>query len=93
LRFLKTAAAAAKPNAPNQMNAFIEKLAHQKITETSLMKGKLEALYHHHVQAKGWGEAFKVIMEQVCFQESKMDINERIAWLQKAEGCIIKQRT
>jgi hypothetical protein len=57
------------------------------------MKGKLDALYQHHVRAKNWGDAFLVILDHICFQVGKIDINDRIAWLQKAEGCLIKFRT
>ena len=59
----------------------------------NLSKGKLEMTYLNYVNAQLYGEAFLAIINQVCFQtdcggHSKIEIGDRIIWLQKAEGAL-----
>lgn len=62
----------------------------------NLSKGKLEMTYLNYVNAQLYGEAFLAIMNQVCFQSdglSKIEIGDRIIWLQKAEGALQSYKT
>lgn len=34
-----------------------------------------------------------MIVQQVCLTENRLEVRERITWLQKAEGCLIKMDT
>jgi hypothetical protein len=57
----------------------------------NLSKGKLEMTYLNYINAQLYGEAFLAIMNQVCFKSddlSKIEIGDRIIWLQKAEGAL-----
>jgi hypothetical protein len=52
--------------------------------------------YLNYVNAQLYGEAFLAIMNQVCFQSdglSKIEIGDRIIWLQKAEGALQSYKT
>jgi len=62
----------------------------------NLSKGKLEMTYLNYVNAQLYGESFLAIMNQVCFQSdglSKIEIGDRIIWLQKAEGALQSCKT
>jgi hypothetical protein len=37
-----------------------------------------------------YAEAFNLILQQVCLTENRIEMRDRITWLQKAEGCLIK---